>query len=522
MTAFVLVSECYTGGWVWREVTDRLRGAGAEVYPATLTGLGDRRHLAAPGTDLETHIEDLVQLIDHVDAPEVVIVGHGYGIHPVLGAADRRPERIGRIVYLDAGMPQDGDAAIQLVSDQSVHERIRDLAGRASGQASDQGSRADRGDQGDQGEDGWRIPPPELGEWQRMGSTAGLGEEALATLDRFAAPQPAGTLTQPLRLSGAFSALPTTGVLCTAGGMNIAAIETLVASGPPQFRALADPRVTFFELGTGHWPMLSAPAELAGVLLKAAAGEGRRLTAPEGERPSWLGPFLLDVPERPRERVGRADLYLPDADEPRPAVVFVHGGPIPVDMQPTPRDTPLFVGYSRYAADLGVVGVTVDHGLHALTDYARAAEDIAEAVELVRADPRVDGQRVALWFFSGGGLLTADWFAAPPPWLRCVAANYPILAPLPGWGMVAPRFRPVETVRAAGQLPIVLTRAGLESAVIAATVEEFLTAAEDCEAQVEVVDVPLGHHGFEIIDHTDRSRTAVAHAMRSVLSRLRS
>lgn len=169
-----------------------------------------------------------------------------------------------------------------------------------------------------------------------------------------------------------------------------------------------------------------------------------------------------------------------------------------------------------------MVGVTLDHRLHDLADYGRAAEDVSAAVELVRADPRVDGERVALWFFSGGGLLSADWFAAPPPWLRCVAATYPILAPLPNWGLSDSRFRPAATVRAAGPLPIVLTRVGLERPEIAVTVEEFLTAAKDCEANVEVIDIPLGHHGFETIDHTEEARDAVDRAVRSVLGHLRS
>ncbi|MBP2400866.1 alpha/beta hydrolase [Streptomyces syringium] len=498
MTAFILVSGAFTGGWVWEEVATRLEESGAEVHSVTLTGMGDRPGTAGPGTDLETHIEDLVRLIDRVQAAEVVIVGHCYGIHPVLGAADRRPERIARIVHLDAGMPRDGDPALELVPDRAVRDRLL---------------------RAEQVEDDGSVTPPTHDEWQRWGSTAGIPARALERLVRLAAPQPLGTLTQPLRLSGVTSGLPMTGVLCTANGAGIAMVESLVGLGDPRFRALVDPRVTFFELDTGHWPMLSTPDELAGVLLRAAAGEGHRLAAPS-EQPAHLRPFLMEVPEGPRERVGRVDLYLPDADRPRPAVVFVHGGPVPADARPTPRDWPAYVGYGQYVASLGAVGVTLDHRLHDLADYERAAEDVAEAVELVRADPRVDGERVALWYFSGGGLLSADWLAAPPPWLRCVAATYPILAPLPNWGL-GERFRPAAAVRAAGPLPVVLTRVGLESAAIARTVEEFLAAATECEADVEVIDVPLGHHGFETTDHTEQARQAVDRAARSVLGHLR-
>jgi pimeloyl-ACP methyl ester carboxylesterase len=514
MTAFVLVSGTHTGGWVWQEVAGRLRESGAEAYPVTLTGMGDRSHPAGPDTDLETHVQELVRLIDQVDAPDVVIVGHCYGIYPVLGAADRRPERIARIVSLDAGLPQDGDTALTLVPDQAIRDRL--LHG------------AEPGDE--PAEDGWQIPPPPLDEWQRWGSVAGIPADALARLAHLAVPQPTGTLTQPLRLSGAVSELPTTGVLCTANGSSIALVEALVRMGDPLLRALADAGASFFELDTGHWPMLSTPDELAGVLLQAAAGEGHRVARAVCEQPEHSRPFVLDVPERRRERVGQVDLYLPDdlpddvsdADRPRPAVVFVHGGPFPRDARPTPRDWRTFVGYGQYVASLGAVGVTLDHRLHELADYGRAAEDVAEAVEFIRADPRVDGERVALWFFSGGGLLSADWLAAPPSWLRCVAATYPVLAPLPNWVVVDSRFRPATAVRMAGQLPIVLTRVGLELPEIAVTVEEFLTAANDRKANVEIVDVPLGHHGFETIDHTEQARDAVERAVRSVLGHLRS
>ncbi|WP_306337809.1 alpha/beta fold hydrolase [Streptomyces sp. KL118A] len=265
MTAFVLVSGGYTGGWLWRDVAAGLRAAGAEVHTATLTGLGDRRHLAGPGIDLDTHIEDVTQLIDHidpVDAPEVVLVGYCYGIYPSAGAADRRADRVSRLVYLDSPMPQDGYSMIDQVREQMPDGPARD-------RTLSQQERA---------EDGWRIPAPSLAEWRAHGNLAGVPDDALARLDRLASPAPAGPYAQKLRISEAVTALPTTGVFCTTGGsMDIASLEALVASGLPLVQHLADPRATFFDMATGHWPMLSAPEELTDVLLRAAAGEGHRL-----------------------------------------------------------------------------------------------------------------------------------------------------------------------------------------------------------------------------------------------------
>jgi acetyl esterase/lipase len=163
-------------------------------------------------------------------------------------------------------------------------------------------------------------------------------------------------------------------------------------------------------------------------------------------------------------------------------------------------------------------GVTVDHRLHSPTDYSTAADDVASAVSGAALD-EVDPNRVALWFFSGGGLLSADWFAQPRPWLHCIAATYPLLAPLPGWEVDA-RFRPVEAVRTAGSVPILLTRVGREHPDIAATAEAFTASAERHQVAVDVIDVPDGQHSFDMLDHTDSSRTTVTDAMTRVTAAL--
>jgi len=237
--------------------------------------------------------------------------------------------------------------------------------------------------------------------------------------------------------------------------------------------------------------------------------------------PPFLKPFVLPVAEAERRREGIIDVYtaLGLDPVPRPAIVFVHGGPLPPEVQPRPRDWPVFTGYGSLAASRGMVGITVEHRLHAPADYAIAADDVASAVAQARALDDVDPDRVALWFFSGGGLLSADWLAQPPPWLRCIAATYPLLAPLPGWDVDA-RFRPVEAVRSAGSVPIVLTRVGREQPEIAATVEAFTASAERHQVAVDVIDVPDGQHSFDMLDHTDSSRAAVTEALTRVTAAL--
>src|SRR3712207_1296724 len=108
MTPYVLVGGAWLGGWCWQRVARRLREEGHDAYPATLTGLGERVHLASPEVVLETHITDVVNLVEFEDLHDVVLVGHSYGGLVVTGAADRLPERISELVYLDTAPLLDG------------------------------------------------------------------------------------------------------------------------------------------------------------------------------------------------------------------------------------------------------------------------------------------------------------------------------------------------------------------------------------------------------------------------------
>ena len=113
MTTYVLVGGAWLGGWCWQPVAHRLRDNGHDVYPATLTGLGERVHLASAEVDLETHITDVVNLIEYEGLRDVVLLGHSYGGLVVTGAADRIPERISQLVYLDTGPLPDGAVLIE-------------------------------------------------------------------------------------------------------------------------------------------------------------------------------------------------------------------------------------------------------------------------------------------------------------------------------------------------------------------------------------------------------------------------
>jgi pimeloyl-ACP methyl ester carboxylesterase len=105
---FVLVHGATAGGWEWKSTGKFLTDDGHTVYRATLTGLGERMHLNSTEVDLQTHINDVVNLILFEDLKDVVLTGHSYGGMVITGVIDRIPERIRHVVFLDAAVPDDG------------------------------------------------------------------------------------------------------------------------------------------------------------------------------------------------------------------------------------------------------------------------------------------------------------------------------------------------------------------------------------------------------------------------------
>src|SRR4029453_13164243 len=175
MATFVLVHGAWHGGWCWKRVAALLRQAGHEVFAPTLTGLGERAHLMSAAIDLHTHIQDILNVLQWEELSDVVLCGHSYGGMVISGVADRVPERIPSLVYVDAFVPRDGQSLVDQMSPEGTN-RMREGA-RTAG-------------------DGWRIPPisaarfndaPENQEW----------------VDRQSVPHPLRTFEEKIRLTGA-------------------------------------------------------------------------------------------------------------------------------------------------------------------------------------------------------------------------------------------------------------------------------------------------------------------------------
>jgi pimeloyl-ACP methyl ester carboxylesterase len=248
----VLVPGACLGGWAWRDVAARLRSLGHDVFAVTLTGLGERVHLSGRDVDLETHIEDVLGILDYEDLREAILVGHSYAGVVVTGAADRRSERLSAVVYLDCSPLPDGTSIADV---QSADQREMQRAAV------------------EQAGDGWRWPVPDRDTLARgvFGSTAGLEDHHFAALEQRGTPQPYATFTTALRLTHARPpGVRRAAIFCAEGGITVAAIRTLLEQGDPRAALFADADWDLHELATGHWAMFSAPEQVADALHQIA------------------------------------------------------------------------------------------------------------------------------------------------------------------------------------------------------------------------------------------------------------
>jgi len=228
VSTFVLVHGAWHGGWCWRFVRPLLKGH--QVFAPSLTGLGERKHLARPDIDLDTHITDVVSLLEMEDLRDVVLVGHSYGGMVVTGAADRAHERVTRIVYLDAFVPENGKCLLDYV----VPERAARMR--------------------EEGEKMGSVTPPPLSLWGLV------RDEHVNFVKPREVRHPFGTMVQKIRLQGRAEHLPKTFIYCSSpatGSFDQFAAKYRTARG-----------WTFHELATGHDAMILMPERVAELLQK--------------------------------------------------------------------------------------------------------------------------------------------------------------------------------------------------------------------------------------------------------------
>ncbi|GLQ09545.1 esterase [Devosia yakushimensis] len=221
-TNFVIVHGGWAGGWAWQRVVDRLHDLGHRAFAPTLTGLGERSHLAGVGVDMQTHIADIVNEIVWKDLNDVVLVGHSYGGMVTTGVIERIPERIASVVFVEPFIPGDNQSFSDLVPDWELDGPLTD------------------------------APPTSPGDY--------VSEADRLWVDAKATPQPTATLTQRQRVTGAYR--------------NISKRAFVQATNWDLFADMArkyeqEEGWTVHRIASGHDIAIDAPDELVAVLVEA-------------------------------------------------------------------------------------------------------------------------------------------------------------------------------------------------------------------------------------------------------------
>ena len=230
---FVLVHGAWHGGWCWRRVADRLRARGDTVFTPTLTGLGERAHLLQPNIDLSLHVADVLGLIKCERLNNIVLVGHSYGGFVISGVAEAVASKISSIVFLDAFVPDNGESLLDVVQP-AVKEVIQGALERRD----------------------TTVPVRDAAAFK-------VNEKDRAWVDSLATPQPIGTMTEKIKVTGARERVATKTYIRAAGYPNVS-FDKVYA------RTKADRSWRTYEVPCGHDVMIDEPGRLAELLLEVA------------------------------------------------------------------------------------------------------------------------------------------------------------------------------------------------------------------------------------------------------------
>ena len=231
MSTYVLVHGAWRGSWIWKRVRRLIQARGHEVFTPTLTGVADRSHLSSPNVNLDTHINDVANLIRWEELSDVILCGHSYGGCVVSGVADRVPEQIGALVYLDAFVLENGQCLNDMIPPEVRRKRLA-LVNEVG--------------------EGWKLPPIPAEEFN-------VNPRDRDWVNRQGTMQSMATFEQPLHLTGAINQIKNVTYILASGWS---------PSPFPQFHEKAKAkRWKTITIECGHDVMLDRPEELAELLL---------------------------------------------------------------------------------------------------------------------------------------------------------------------------------------------------------------------------------------------------------------
>jgi len=236
MAPVVLAHGAWSAAWGWKKMRPLFRAASIEFFSPTYTGLGERAHLARPDIDLTTHINDVLSVLEFEDLRDVTLIGHSYGGMVATGVADQAADRIGRMIYLDAFAPRNGQSLFDLVGPET-EARMRAGAAKEG--------------------DGWRIPP--------IQAPADTSPEDLAWTGPRRRPQPIKTFEQKLQLTRR----------STPPRHYVYAKKNAPGDVFRQFadRARSEPGWSYHEIEASHNPHITCPDVLMALLTRIMTGK---------------------------------------------------------------------------------------------------------------------------------------------------------------------------------------------------------------------------------------------------------
>jgi pimeloyl-ACP methyl ester carboxylesterase len=237
VATFVLIHGAWASGWFWHKTAPLLVDAGHRVYAPSLTGLGERTHLLRPDVGLDTHVLDVLGILEYENLQDVVLVGWSYGGWVIPGVADRAAQRLTHLVYLDAGAPQVGES-ILLDQPPESQEWLLEQA-RTTG-------------------NGWWVPPPTEAAFADYVERGELSPDQMQEMVARQRPQPLKSLTDPIHVTNLEQDVNKTYIFCT------------VKQAPNSIRSMhyvQENGWRCYRLSAAHYAMLTHPREVADLLL---------------------------------------------------------------------------------------------------------------------------------------------------------------------------------------------------------------------------------------------------------------